>query len=249
MSEHIEKIESSIAAESSAAIKSSEHMLKLVKELKSSLMRRFLELEYIRDIYKAYSAGFTTYSGKSVRLRDLAAEDGIADGVNFKPCGHEQNNRCIPLLTEDNIKALRFDPTVKFYAEHDCSGRAGKCLIQSWDIIVRVDEKERGASAIVPMTDKEYLPGENVIRVRLDHSLCEAFYVLNIFHFYYNTGLMNSIIKSPYTESVSDIIIPLPPVEKQKQIADTMLQLSAAMNVQENYLSEMIKFHELVNNL
>lgn len=224
-------------------------IVKLIKELKIAGMKQLVAVNNESDILASYSSGFASSAWSCVKLCDLAADDGIAAGVEFKTCVDERKNNNFTVLTEHNIRSLKFDPGETLYIEHGNLDGADNSLIQSWDIIIRVDDIERGASAIIPMTDKKYLPGENLIRVRLDHGRCEAFYVLNILHFYYNTGLMEMILANPFRETVSDIIIPLPPIEIQKQVADNMLQLSAFMNVQEIYCREMTKFRDMAESL
>ena len=49
-------------------------------------------------------------------------------------------------------------------------------------------------------------------------------------------------------QMISELPMPLPPVEKQKQIADSMLQLSGGMVMQENYCREMLEFRKLLEH-
>ena len=50
-------------------------------------------------------------------------------------------------------------------------------------------------------------------------------------------------------DTVSKMIIPLPPVQNQKVIAEQMLRLSGGMELQEHYHKEMLKFNLFIDNL
>ncbi|MDY6853926.1 MAG: restriction endonuclease subunit S [Thermodesulfobacteriota bacterium] len=231
------------------ALEISDTLLKMIKDFKKIMMKKFLEVDEHADILKIYESGFPSSPWKIVMLKELVTPDGIVQGLQdelFYEGSHSENG--YPLLLPAHIKSLRFQPDRFRYI----SGKSvsEKYMVQGGDIIMLQHGDEKGACAFVPFMHEDSILGCGMIRIRTDADLCEVFYIANILHFYYNTGIMKNLKEEGSgridPSVLSRMPVPLPPLERQKQIADFMLQLSVGMAAQENYCKEMFRIKKLI---
>ena len=156
------------------------------------------------------------------------------------------------MILSENINSLRFHPYSFRFVSNDAANGFQHYKVCGGDIIVLQKGDNAGASALVPFMHEDSMLSSSIIRIRLNSDICEIFYILNILHFYYHTGIMKNMLinkSDSITKTViSEMILPLPPIAKQKQIADFMLQLSSGMVAQENYCEEMLKLRNNVEH-
>jgi restriction endonuclease S subunit len=92
--------------------------------------------------------------------------------------------------------------------------------------------------------------GPRCIRIRVDTDRCETFYLLNLLHFYYRDGVFEVLLKGNARRieigSLYELQIPLPPLEEQKQITGTLLELSGALVAQEAYVDSILRLREVI---
>jgi restriction endonuclease S subunit len=233
------------------ALGTSDKLFKMIKGFKKTMMRKFIEIDENADILKIYESGFPSSPWKILLLKELVTPDGIAQGSqdeSFYEGSYSETG--YPLILPEHIKSLRFQPDGFRFISGKSVSDLQQYIVQGGDIIMLQEGDNKGASAFVPFMHEDSMLGCGMIRIRTNADLCEVFYIANILHFYYNTGLMKNL---PEKESgrinksvISEMPVPLPPLEKQKHIADTMLQLSAGMVAQENYCREMLKLKKQI---
>jgi len=235
------------------ALERSDQLSQLIKDLKKTMMRKFLQIDKNDDILKIYESGLPTSSWKIVSLKDIVTSDGIDQGPKdelfyedyFSESGY-------PLILPKNINSLRFHPHIFRFISNDATTGFQHYMVCGGDIIMLQNGDNAGASALVPFMHENSMLSSGIIRIRLNSNMCEIFYILNILHFYYNTGILKNL---PGNESdgitkpiISEMLLPMPPVEKQKEIADSLLQLSGGIVGQENYREEMLKLRKYVEH-
>ncbi len=233
------------------ALKTSDNLFKLIKDMKKTMMRQFLGIDDSTDITKEYESGFSSSPWKVVQLSELIKSDGIVQGpqdASFYDNLYSETG--YPLILPGHIKSLRFMPGEFRFIEKDAA--LNSYIARGGDIIMLSSGEDAGASVLIPFMHENSMLGSRVMRIRPETDLCEIFYLLNVFHFFYNTGIMKPLKEKAtggFTiQAISEMPIPLPPLEKQKEIADSMLKLSGGMVAQESYTKEMREFRKLVEN-
>ena len=235
------------------ALGRSDQLSKLIKDFKKTIMKKFLKIDENDDILKIYESGFPTSSWGIASLKDIVTSDGIEQGPQDELFYEDfYSESGYPLILSENINNLRFYPHIFRFISNDASTGFQHYIVCGGDIIMLQKGDNAGASALVPFMRENSMLGSGIIKIRLNADLCEIFYILNILHFYYSTGIMKNLLGSEsvnITKSViAEMLLPLPPVEKQKKIADSMLQLSGGMVAQENYHEEMLKLRNDVEH-
>ena len=233
------------------ALGRSDTLLKMIKDFKKTMMSKCLEVDEHADILKIYESGFPSSPWKIVMLKELVALDGIvqcSQDESFYEGSYSENG--YPLILPEHIKSLRFQPDGFRVISYDALCDFQYCIVQGGDIIMLSEGDDKGACAFVPFIHEDSILGCGMIRIRTDADLCEVFYIANILHFYYNTGIMKNLKgegSGRIDKSVLSMMpVPLPPLERQKQIADFMLQLSVGMAAQEHYCKEMFKLRKQI---
>ena len=233
------------------ALGRSDTLLKMIKDFKKTMMRKFLEIDEHEDILKIYESGFPSSPWTTVMLKKLVTPGGIVHGPqdeSFYEDSYPENG--YPLILPEHIRSLRFQPDGFRFINGKSVSDLQNYIVQGGDIIMLSEGDDKGACAFVPFIHEDSILGSGMIRIRTDVDLCEVFYIANILHFYYNTGIMKNLKgegSGRIDKSVLSMMpVPLPPLERQKQIADFMLQLSVGMAAQENYCKEMFKLRKQI---
>ncbi len=246
----IPAVKTALATETERALAASDRIFWLVKDLKKGMMRRHLALEVNADVLETYRAAFPGCPWERVKLEDIVAPDGISAGPPDESAyAGPVSPEGIPVIATGNIRKLRFAPGGSLHVSKNFISHNANCAARGGDIILRHDGTDRGASAIIPFVNEDCALGPHVARIRTDVNRCEVFYVLNVLHFYYNSGIMKDILGEPVDRSLREVLIPLPPLDRQKAIAHSMLQLSVGMVAQEHFRDEMQEFAAILETV
>ncbi len=237
-----------IKPEIEEALQISGTLLSRVKDMKKKSMKKFLGIDESIDLMNLYRSGLSC-KWNILRLNELAAPEGIApeSGIDISNDKHNAEAGC-PIIKQEYIKDLRFLPENYQYISEEDAAEYRHLILQGGDIII--DIENGGTSTLLPFMHENSIPGPGLIRVRINSELCEVFYMLNILHFYYNTGILNELLmqrNKSKMNMISSLLVPAPPLEKQKEIADYMLGLSGFMVAQENYRNEINKLESIIN--
>ncbi len=220
-----------------------------IKNLKKDVVRQFLGLDAKSDLTDIYRSGFSSVKWKIIKLNELAVSGGIIQGLpgeSDDTLKYSEKGR--PVIRQEHIKSLRFFPENFQYIGEEDAADFRQFIVKGGDIIIAIKCEDIGTSALLPFMHEESILGSGLIRIRLNSATCEVFYILNILHFYYHTGIFKELIDlDNELKIISDLPIPLPPVDKQKELADYLLQLSGFMVAQESYSNEMRKLKTIVN--
>lgn len=235
------------------AINSANNWLIIIQDFKKNLMRQFLGIDCRAAAADLYKTGFSSGKYRCVRLHEIVQPDGIAAGPDDKKFfSGLLSESGYPLIVPAHIKSLRYKPENIRYVSKEPVQNHQQFIIKGGDIILSYKSGDIGASALVPFMQEDSFLGAGLLRIRLNNSLCEVFFILNSLHFYYHTDILNMVSAENgglNTDTISNLLIALPPLENQKEIADRMLRLSAGMEAQEHYHNEMQKLSLLINNL
>lgn len=239
-------MENEIVSAVEKAVTASDNLLAVIKHYKKYLMRRFLSIDSEMEPSELYKSISKSRKFTVKKLREIVTPCGIAAGPDpedFLKNFYEDSG--YPLMVPSYIKGLCYRPEKVKFVSKDAGRNFPRYIVKGGDIILSYLHDDRGASALVPFMQEESFLGTGLVMIRPDHGKSEVFYILNVLHFYYNSDILKMISDEHgglNVEAISDLLVPLPPVQAQKDIAEKMLQLSAGMEAQEHYHKEMEKF-------
>lgn len=221
-----------------------------IKEFKKFRMKQFLEFSHDDQD----TTGFTIHSRWPVKpleaLTDTTAgiKDGPRDGDYFRDSIREEG---LPVFDADCIEKLRFTAKQFRHVGKEFREQYTEYLTGGGDILLAPEGTSPGSSAIVPIFHEEGLLGGRCIRIRPNSGICEPFYLLNILHFYYHIGLMETAADKAMgaisAEILKSLPIPAPPLQEQGEITSLMLELSGGMVAQEMYMEELGKLKKIAS--
>lgn len=232
-----------IIASIDEALEKSEIFYIRIKEYKIYLIRKFLGVEKGADLCKVYSDRFPGAPCKVKDMVDIIRSDGIIEGIEDMSAYEKYiSDKGYPLIMPENIRSLRFFPEGIMRLPEDLIKSDNLKIARGGDILMKADGGEQGASAVLPFMHEDSIIGPGLIGISIDNDNYEIFYILNILHFYYNTGIFKAIFKDREkidAGALKKLAIPVPEIEKQKRIAGVLLQLSGGMTAHESYDKEL----------
>ena len=188
-----------------------------------------------------------------VQLKELVVSDaGIIQGPGNRQLYQEYYcDNGLPLLQADFVSSLRFSAPGYQYILDDARDVFPQYIVLGADILMSQDGENAGASAIVPIFHEHGILDERCIRIRINSDICETFYLLNILHYYYHIGILDNLLKMDSRGitvcSLSELTIPLPPMDEQKCITDSLLGLSGAIVAQETYREALLELKNMIH--
>jgi hypothetical protein len=212
-----------------------------VKDYKKTVMRQFLGIEE-RDDKPRWPM---------VLLGELTGDSGISEGPAEDSIFREfYTAEGVPLLESKLLTELRLGAQVDRFLEERALAVFQQFVVRGGDILMVQQGDYAGASAVVPIFHPGGIMGPRCIRIRVDTDRCETFYLLNLLHFYYRDGVFEVLLKGNARRieigSLYELQIPLPPLEDQKGITGTLLELSGALVAQEAYVDSILRLREVI---
>ena len=222
------------------ALQLTEELYSGIKDYKKSVMRQFLGTGY----------GETESRWPMALLGELVGECGISEGPDDSAAYREYyRDEGMPLLESRLLTELRLAEAVQFMRD-DARENFQEFAVHGGDILMVKEGDFAGASAIVPIFHGGGMLGPRCIRIRLDTDSCEAFYLLNVLHFYYREGVFEKLRRGDGMRievvTLAELQIPLPPSGEQKRITGVLLELSGAMVAQEAYRDSIGRLQEMI---
>jgi hypothetical protein len=212
-----------------------------IKGYKKTVMRQFLGIEERDDKFR----------WPMVLLGELAYDSGISEGPAEDSIYRAfYTNEGVPLLESKLLTELRLGAQVDRFLDERALAAFQQFVVRGGDILMVQQGDYAGASAVVPIFHPGGVLGPQCIRIRVSTDRCETFYLLNVLHFFYRDGVFDILRKGNATrieiDSLAELQIPLPPLEDQKGITGTLLELSGALVAQEAYVDSILKLREVL---
>ena len=226
------------------SLENAEQLYKKVKQVKVIKMADMLGVErYSADerthdtVFEGSKFPLKRLSDVSIGVRALDEDEGV------RASGEQDVEVELPVIEPEHVKTLRFNDddaqranvTEKVFNEHGLKGG---------DIVMAVSGPLAGTSAIVPIFHGGALAGKGCLGLRPLTGECESFYLLNVLHFLYNTGLLTG--EDIPVDTLLQVQIPVPPPNLQDEIAGVMLSLSGVMVAQEAAMAEAWKLLSMI---
>jgi len=247
MKQENEKILIETARLASDSLQNAEQLYTKIKQLKVVKMADMLG---VKDYSQETRSIHSVFTGSTYPLKTLSSV--IDDGTCIVPPGKITETGAddgveMPVISPRQVETLRFseDKATGVTVSSHISQKHG---VKGGDILLAVSGTYAGASAIVPLFHGGALPGTGCVGLRAKSETCESFYLLNVLHFLYNTGLIQKEKKNDSLDmgTLSDIQLPVPPREIQEGIVSLMLTLSGVMVAQEACIAEAARLQLII---
>ncbi len=228
---------------------------KKIKILKQFTMAQFLGIDPGIDITSIDGLSSLLKSKWPLSVIESALNQGR--GITIGPRDPDiykvfYADKGIPIITPLSINELRINESGIKYLHESAKSEYPEYFIPPAGIICSCDGDFACTSAIVPIFHSGCMLGHGCISIMIDASRFEAFYILNVLHYYYNAGILKKLImkdsNSIDIRALMSIPIPVPGREEQKKIADELLTLSGKMNEIDEYsknLSDLLDIASL----
>ena len=228
------------------SLKIADDIFDMIRDYKITQMMHFLRGELQDSVLEEdIEMRLHPYRWPIARLEDLTTlDDGMIMGPGDLSIYNDYHeNEGVPVIESEFVTGLRFRAEKYQYLREDVKEIFSEFIVYGADILLITEGRDVGSSTIFPISHRDGMLGSNCIRIRVNVQKCETFYLLNILHYYYNTGVLNSIQNSESGKIEIDLIkqlsVPLPPMDEQKRITDSLLNLSGYMVAQETYRDSM----------
>lgn len=160
-------------------------------------------------------------------------EGGIVEGPRENTLSAADAAAGVPVITAQSIARLRLEPG-KCRHVPDGFEKTGDFGVYASDIVLAVKGEHAGSSAIMPLSFAGGILAPECVKISVDRSRAEPFYLNNLLHYYYRKGIldtyrMQSEERPIGLDFLKKMPLPLPPLEEQKRIAGTLLSISAVI--------------------
>jgi restriction endonuclease S subunit len=150
----------------------------------------------------------------------------------------------IPVIETASVQSLKMNTSECRRVRSSALNDLPDFTASGGDIIFVLTGDFAGASAIMPIFCGDGMLGPGCLKIRVYSPWCEAFYLLNLLHYYFNAGFFGGMNFS--IDDTRNLTVPLPPVDKQKAVTDELLRLSGLMETKEEGINEMSKLTDFL---
>lgn len=183
-------------------------------------------------------------------LKEVLEADGVIEGPgDLSPYRDSFSDAGVILLESRCWADLRIRTEECRHLSTEAVEAVPQYFIRGGAILFAQSGEYAGTSAIMPLFHEGGLLGAGALAMSVHPERCESFYLLNVLHFYYRMGVFDALRETSgkiTAERFMELRIPLPPLEDQKEITDSLLDLSEGMIAQETYRHSLEKLRAAV---
>ncbi|MBP7603304.1 MAG: restriction endonuclease subunit S [Spirochaetes bacterium] len=223
--------------------RSIEELIGRIFEYKHRLMERLLSDGIGHARFKESPAGRIPDSWRVVPLQEALAGRKIVEGPASLP-GAGDVAAVVPVIIPECVGSLRLLEKRCGAVAKDRAKKLAEFAVAGSDIVMAVKGEYAGASAIMPVFFPGGILGPGCVRISADPGVCEPFYLNNVLHSYFQSGVLYTLNAGSGEmaidlELLRRLMIKLPPISEQKRIADILLALSGEIVAGEDALSRI----------
>jgi hypothetical protein len=178
-------------------------------------------------------------------LKELLERDSVIEGLDdLAPYRDYFSDAGVILLESRCWADLRIRTEECRHLSPEAVETFSQYVVRGGAILFAQGGEHAGTSAIMPLFHEGGLLGAGSLAMSVHPERCESFYLLNVLHFYYRMGVFDDLRETDgviSTGRVMELRIPLPPLEDQKEVTDSLLSLSEGMVAQETYRHSLEK--------
>ncbi len=247
MKQENEKILIETARLASDSLQNAEQLYKKIKQLKVVKMADMLGVKNYSNETRSIHTIFTGSTYPLQTISSVIDESTIIVPPEKLTHMDNEDGMEVPVIDSWQVQTLRFSED-KAPGVTVTSQVLQKHGVKGGDILLAVTGPHAGASAIVPLFHGGGLPGAGCVGLRAKSETCESFYLLNVLHFLYNTGLIQKEKKNDSLDmkTLLDIQLPVPPLNIQEDVVSLMLTLSGVMVAQEACIAEAARLQSII---
>ncbi len=213
-----------------AATRSIEELIGRIFEYKHRLMERLLADGIGHTRFREGPAGRIPESWHVVPLQEVLVGRKIVEGPASLP-EPADGAVTVPVVIPESIGSLRLHEKRCGAVAKDRAKKLTGYAVTGSDVVMAVKGEYAGACAIMPVFFEGGIIGPGCIRLSADTGLCEPFFLNNVLHSYFQSGVLYTLNvgsgeMSIDLEMLRRLMIKLPPLPEQKRIADILLSLS-----------------------
>lgn len=225
------------------AARSIEELIGRIFEYKHRLMERLLAEGIGHSRFREGPAGRIPESWRVVPLQEVLAGRKIVEGPASLP-EPDDGAATVPVILPESIGSLRLHEKRCGAVARDRARKLGEYAVAGSDIVMAVRGEYAGASAIMPVFFEGGIVGPECVRLTADTGLCEPFFLNNVLHSYFQSGVLYTFNAGSGEMAIDldmlrRLMIKLPPLPEQKRIADILLSLSGEIVAGEDALTRV----------
>lgn len=225
------------------AAQSIEELIGRIFEFKHRLMERLLADGIGHARFKDGPTGRIPDSWRVVPLQEVLAGRRFVEGPASIPDSGNGTD-AVPVIVPECVGSLRLLENRCGSIDRDRADALAEFAVGGSDIVMAVKGEYAGASAIMPVFFKGGILGPGCVRLSVDTGICEPFYLNNVLHSYFQSGVLYTLNAGSGEmaidlELLRRLMIQLPPLEEQRRIADILLSLSGEIVAGEDALSRV----------
>ena len=224
-----------------------------IRAFKMAKMEQFLSGEHACAVFERGPSGAITSRWPIVLLEDIAVSDqGIVQGPEDLSIYQDYySHDGLPIMEAGFLIELRFQAEEYQYLRHEIGHAFEHYVVHGADILMVQEGQYVGSSTVVPIHHHSGMLGSRCIRIRVNSEICETFYLINVLHYYYHTGILKTLHEGSDSrritlDSLKSLTIPLAPMQDQSRITDLLLNLSGAMVAQETYKESLMGLRKMI---
>ncbi len=225
------------------AARSIEDLIGRIFEYKHRLMERLLADGIGHTRFKEGPADRIPESWRVVPLQEVLLGRKIVEGPASMPEPGD-GAATVPVIVPESIGSLRLHEKRCGSVAKDRTRELGEYMVAASDIVMAVKGEHAGACAIMPVFFEGGVLGPGCVRLAADTALCEPFFLNNVLHSYFQSGILYTLNAGSGEMAIDldmlrRLMIKLPPLPEQKRIADILLALSGEIVAGEDALTRV----------
>jgi type I restriction enzyme S subunit len=209
------------------AIEKTSQVIEKTKESKKGLMQRLLTRGIGHKKFKKTEIGEIPVEWEVVKLKDVAASQkySFVDGPfgsNLKSIHY--TNQGIPVIQSQSIISGVFKPAEEFYVSEQKARELERSKVLPGDIVIAKIGVNYGASGTIPKNYPPAVLSGNTMKITPDPDKVTTEFLQYLLHYFRVIKVFDKIVSTTAQPAITlegtrKIMIPLPPLPEQKQIA------------------------------
>ena len=209
------------------AIEKTEQIIEKSKETKKGLMQRLLTRGIGHKEFKKTEIGEIPIEWEVVKLKDVAASQkySFVDGPfgsNLKSIHYTKQG--IPVIQSQSIISGVFKPAEEFYVSEQKARELERSKVLPGDIVIAKIGVNYGASGTIPKNYPPAVLSGNTMKITPDPDKVTTEFLQYLLHYFRVIKVFDKIVSTTAQPAITlegtrKIMIPLPPLPEQKQIA------------------------------
>jgi type I restriction enzyme S subunit len=229
------------------AIEKTAQIIEKTKEVKKGLMQKLLTRGIGHKKFKKTVIGEIPEEWEVVKLKDVAASQkySFVDGPfgsNLKSIHYTKQG--IPVIQSQSIISGVFKPAEEFYVSEQKARELERSKVLPGDIVIAKIGVNYGASGTIPKNYPPAVLSGNTMKITPDPDKVATEFLQHLLHYFRTIKVFDKIVSTTAQPAITlegtrKIMIPLPPLPEQKQIAAILSSVDDEIEKESNSKKEL----------